>query len=98
MKALLTPTVATLWHRITGRDLGVLSVSVLSLVLHRLWPEMLGWDGVMAMIGGCFKVVAAEQIDREMAAAESMRTGDTTQQLDEIARQIELMSRTPCPT
>ena len=39
-------------------------------------------------------VQAAEQIDREMAAAETTRTGDTTQQLGEIARQIELMSRT----
>lgn len=37
---------------------------------------------------------AAEQIDREMAAAESTRAGDTTQQLGEIAHQIELMSRT----
>ena len=39
-------------------------------------------------------MAAAEQIDREMAAAESMRADDTTRQLDEIARQIEVMSRT----
>lgn len=52
MKTLLTPAVTALWRRLTGRDLGVLLVSVLSLVLHRLWPEMLGWDGVMALIAG----------------------------------------------
>lgn len=39
-------------------------------------------------------MAAAEQIDRETAAAESMRAADTTQQLGEIARQIELMSST----
>lgn len=39
-------------------------------------------------------MAAAEQIDRETAAAESMRAVDTTQQLGEIARQIELMSST----
>lgn len=37
---------------------------------------------------------AAEQIDRETAAAESMRATDTTLQLGEIARQIERMSGT----
>ena len=50
MKA-LDVLAATFWRRLTWRDVGVLLVSVLSLLSHHLWPEMLGWHGVMAMIG-----------------------------------------------
>lgn len=39
-------------------------------------------------------LAAAEQIDRQTDAADALRRGDTPPQLDEIARQIELMSRT----
>lgn len=52
MKTPLAPSTYATWRRLTGRDAGVLLVSVLALLLHQLWPERLAWSGVLEMLGG----------------------------------------------
>ncbi|MDZ7854745.1 methyl-accepting chemotaxis protein [Sphaerotilus sp.] len=67
MKIPDTPTVAAFWRRLTWRDLGVLFVSVLSLLIHRLWPELLGWDGVMAMVSGLLAGIVLGRLHKPLA-------------------------------
>jgi methyl-accepting chemotaxis protein len=40
------------WQRVTWRDLGMLLVSVLTVLAHFWDPDLLMWDGVLAMAGG----------------------------------------------